>query len=506
MKKHEVIFVGMGLATMSAAARLHELGVKDIGIYTKGYGGTPYIAAINFILPENPYNDSVKQYEEDMMSAGYNINNRELVHDMTTNTMNGYELLKRWGINFAKNPDGSTKLRHLSGHTYPRSLCSTEDLIGVEFVKILEKKLKNVGINVYHDYECVQLLSDNDEIHGITVKDPKGNLENIYSNVVVAAWGGVGNLFGISTYPMDIKGNTLAMAKDAGAKLVDIEFIEYEPMVIMTPSGVLGEPCPTAMLGEGAHLLNIKNERFILRERPQGEAGAKKTFLNKEIWKEVRNGNGTEKGCVYVDLRHIDRNVLKAYPWLFERLLNNGVDPNNDLLEVGPMSHSYSGGILVDKNYQSNINGLFAIGEACGGVHGACRSAGNAASQAVLSGLLCGQAIMALNKVGDYIGKTYPINYIINKEIYDKYVPQAKEIAKKVIGIYREGSELLEGQKAIRDLLANEEVKKDTETHQILESILLIINAALLREESRGTHMRIDFPEESRDFEKEMIQ
>ena len=506
MKKHQVIFVGMGLATLSAAARLYELGITDIGIYTKGYGGTPYIAAINFVLPNNPYNDTIEQYAQDMIEAGYRINNNDLVHDMTSNTLNGYNLLKRWGIEFSKNSDESVKLRHLSGHKYPRSLCSTKDLIGVEFVKILEKRLIETGIEVYTNYECVKLLAQDNKIHGITVKNPQGKLENIYSNVVVAAWGGIGNLFGTSTYPQDIKGNTLAIAKEVGAKLVDLEFIEYEPMVIISPSGVKGEPCPTAMLGEGAYLLNNKKERFILKNRNQGEAGAPKTFLNKEIWKEIKNGNGTEKGAVWADLRHIDREILKSYPWLFERLMNNGIDPNRDLLEVAPMSHSFSGGIVVDRNYHSNIEGLFAIGEACGGTHGACRCAGNAASQGCLSGMLCGEAIKKLGLAINYNGKEIHVEYSTNKEIYDKYIPKAKKIAMETIGIYRNGDQLKKTKITIEEFLSEKEVTQDTETEQILKSILLIVNAALIREESRGTHMRVDFPEESIMFEKELIQ
>ena len=141
-KKHDVIIVGMGLASLATAARLSELGVKDIGIYTTAYGGTPYIAAINFVLPDNPYGDTIGQYNDDMIHAGYGINNRTLVRDMTASTMEGYNLLCRWGVEFAKNEDGTTKLRHLSGHTYPRSLCCTTELIGVEIVKKLVEGLE----------------------------------------------------------------------------------------------------------------------------------------------------------------------------------------------------------------------------------------------------------------------------------------------------------------------------------------------------------------------------
>lgn len=501
---HKVVIAGMGLAALASAARMYELGIRDIAIYTKGYGGSPVIAAINFVLPDNPYGDTIEKYAEDMFNAGYRIANRKLVNEMAENTMNGYDLLTRWGIEFAKNPDGTTKLRHVSGHTFPRSLCSTKELIGVEIVDKLIASLKEKGVKFYEGYECVKVLSDKNKVYGITVKDKNGNLENVYSEIVIAAWGGVGNLFGSSTYPMDIKGNTLSIAKEAGADLIDVEFLEYEPMVVAYPPGAVGEPCPTAMLGEGAHLLNSKGERFLLKVRPQGEAGSPKTLLNKQIWKEVNLGNGTEHGGVYVDLRHIDREVLKAYPWFFDRLMENGVDLNEQLLEVSPMAHSFSGGIKVDSNYESTVKGLYAIGEACGGIHGACRCAGNAASQAVLSGLLCGQVVAeaAANKTEEK--KEFSIEYNTDKEIYNKYVPQIKEIAVKALGIYRDGKLLEDAKKIIADILEKDELAKDTETLQIAESIYFMLKAASERKESRGTHMRLDYPEESKEFEKEI--
>lgn len=277
-------------------------------------------------------------------------------------------------------------------------------------------------------------------------------------------------------------------------------------MVVAYPKGAVGEPCPTAMLGEGGHLLNSKKERFMLKVRPQGEAGSPKTLLNKQIWKEINAGNGSEHGGVYVDLRHIDRKVLQAYPWFFNRLMSNGVDPNKDLIEVAPMAHSFSGGIKVDKNYESTVKGLYAVGEACGGIHGACRAAGNAASQATISGLLCGEAIA--EKVKDnfsYNLKEFPVDYKISKEIYNKYVPIFKEIAVKALGIYRKGEDLDSAKKKVEEILALPIVNEDTETLQIGKSIYYMLTAALNRKESRGTHMRLDYPKESSDFEKEIV-
>lgn len=492
--KHNVIIIGMGLAGLAAAARLRELGVTDIAVYATGLGGTPYIAAINFVLPGNPYGDTPETYCQDMLHAGYELGNKALVKEMTENTLNGYELLCRWGVEFAHNPDGTVKLRHVSGHTYPRSLCSTKRLIGEEIVEKLVPRLKEQGVIFQEGAECVGLLTKSGRVQGAAFRNPQGEVYEAYAPVVVAAWGGVGHLFGVSTYPGDIRGNTLAIAHDAGAKLVDVEFLEYEPMVVMDPPGAVGEPCPTAMLGEGAYLLNSQGERFLLKVRPQGEGGSPKTLINREIWKQVDAGKGSPLGGVWVDLRHIDREVLKAYPWFFNRLMDNGCDPNKELVQVGPMAHSFSGGVKVGTDYQSTLPGFYAVGEACGGVHGACRSAGNAASQATLSGLLCAQAIAKANNA--HATEECAFAYASDPEAAKRILPQAEKLTVAAMGIYRRGSALHKTLNALENMLKDPDCAKDERARQSIESMALMVRAALNRRESRGTHMRLDYPEQ----------
>jgi aspartate oxidase len=501
--RHEVIIVGSGLSALATAARLYEQGIRDIAIYATAYGGTPYIAAINFVLEDNPYGDTPAQYAKDMMTAGYEINNSKIVNEMCAATKQGYELLKRWNVKFATEADGSLKRRHASGSTYPRSLCCTTRLIGEELIDTLTSGLKAKGVSITLSYECVSVLVKDNRVYGITVKDKSGALQNIYSGIVVAAWGGVGNLFGESTYPYDINGKTIAMAFETGAKLVDMEFLEYEPMVVISPDGAKGEPCPTAMLGEGAHLLNSKGERFIFKTRPQGEPGSPKSLINKAIWHEVEAGRGSPHDGAFVDLRHIPVTTLKAYPWFYNRLINAGVDPSKKFVEVGPMAHSYSGGILIDEGYRSTVGGLYAVGEAAGSLHGACRLAGNAASQATLSGLLCAQAIVE-DKEGVAV-KEFPIDYVVDGEIYNLYAPQLEALATKSLGIYRNGEALEKAQSTLKTMLAKDDIKKDTATTQKALSILIIVTAALNREESRGTHMRTDYPSQQEIFKREII-
>lgn len=503
-RHHRVAIAGSGLAALTTAARLHEEGVRDIAIYANGLGGTPYIAAINFVLPDNPYGDTPELYARDMLEAGYNIGNKELVEEMAANTVRGYELLCRWGITFAHNGDGSIKLRHVSGHTHPRSLCQTTNLIGAEIEKAMVPKLKAAGVAFHRRAQVLDLITRDGRVEGFVASEDGERPFNVYAPVVIAAWGGVGNLLGTSTYPSDIRGNTLGMAKRAGAALVDVEFIEFEPMVVMSPAGATGEPCPTAMLGEGGRLLNSDGDRFLLKVRPQGEAGAPKSLINNEIWKQVNAGKGNLHGGVWVDLRHIDIDILKAYPWFYGRLVHHGCDPKKELLEVGPMPHSFSGGIRVDRNYESDVPGLYAVGEACGGIHGACRCAGNAASQATLSGLLCAEGVLRTGELGRKTVEV-PVVHAQDSAVRERILPELQRIAARALGVYRNGPDLEEALTSTQDILDGPEAAKDDLTAQTALAIHLIAKAALNRRESRGTHNRLDYPEASPEFERAFV-
>lgn len=502
MHTHRVAIAGMGLAALTAAARLVELGETDIAVFADGFGGTPFIAAINFVLPDNPYGDTPEQYCQDMLHAGYDIGNPRLVREMTERTVDGYELLCRWGVAFARNEDGTLKRRHVSGHTYPRSLCQTTELIGLEIVKTMIPKLEQAGVRFYRGFQAVSLLASQGRIEGLLVRDREGNLTQVASPVVVAAWGGVGNLLGSSTYPDDIRGNTLGMAKLAGAEMIDMEFLEFEPLCVLTPPGAFGEPSPTAMLGEGGYLRNADGERFLLAVRPQGEGGASKSLINREAWKQVKAGKGGPNGGVFLDLRHIDRKVLQSYPWYFDRLMNAGLDPNEAQIEIGPMAHSFSGGIRVDSDYQSNVRGLYAVGEACGGLHGACRCAGNAASQAALSGMICAEAI-ARNGQADRKPEPPEPEYREDPDLRQQLLPQLHQLSAGALGIYRDGPELEAALEGTESILAR--CQGDTFTHQLALAIRMILQAALNRQESRGTHNRLDYPKTDPNFQKEFV-
>lgn len=491
----DVIIIGSGLAGSIAAARLLEESERiRIAMITSGSGGTPYIAALNAALPCNPWGDSPDQHAQDMFQAGHFINAPALVKRICREAPRGVEFLQKMGIEFAKK-NGEFLRRHTSGSTYPRSLCQISDLLGKQILRKLQHRLHDKGMVIFNKAICNRLLVREGEVYGVSFTPfPGGACQNLYAADVIAAWGGIGNLFPESTYPPDIDGRSLAMAFEAGVSLIDLEFLEFEPLVTVWPEGARGEPCPTAMLGEGAYLLNRNLERFILKVRPQGEAGSPKTLLNQAIWQELAAEQGSPHGGIFVDLRHIPLEILKAYPWFYNRIANAGLDLKKDLLEVRPIAHSHSGGVAVAADYQTNVNGLFAIGEAAGGIHGACRLGGNAATQALVSGFLGAEGVLAKGFKRSIGFPPEPASFLRDIKIYDQVVPEVKKVVGQVLGPQRDRASLEMGKMKLEILSASHETRRDSLASQIILSALLMVQSGLLRKESRGCHYRSDYP------------
>ncbi|GHU02955.1 L-aspartate oxidase [Betaproteobacteria bacterium] len=464
--------------------------MKNIAIVGRGHGGSPEIAALNAAMPGSPYNDSPESYVDDMVKAGYGISDRNLLLPMCEILPEAIAFLEEIGITFAKE-NGFYKLRQTSGCRCPRSLCDTGRILGKQMLPMLMDYLEDSVTFV--DGKAVRLLTKNGRIAGAVALSPQNTLQTIAAPVAVAAWGGVGDLYPHSTYAQDVDGSGLAAAFEAGLSLVDIEFLEYEPLVTLFPQNCLGEMCPTAMLGEGAYLLNTKGERFLLAKRPEGEAGAAKTLINKAIAEERAAGRTTERGGVFADMRYISLETLKAYPWFYNRMLQRGFDVKTDLLEIGPAAHSHSGGIVVTSDCGTELEGLYAVGEASGGYHGACRMGGNAASQTVGTGYICAEHIAARSMPAvsrpDAI-PDIPVDPPVRRKIR-MAVHQALDTGMNLV---RTASSLRRCLETLAEL--ESEAAGDVLAASRITGATLMCHAALAREESRGTHTRGDFPEQ----------
>lgn len=479
-----VLIIGAGAAGLTCASRLISQGEKDILIYAKSYGASPEIAGINFLTEDTEAER--KLYFDDMMRVGYYVNDASLVENMVNNSHATLNFLLDLGVGFTKEENGEFKKRHLSGHSTPRTLCNTEEFIGVTIMREEKQYIKEKGVELNTGFECIHIKEDSEGRYAYFKK--KNQIIEVKADFIVLAWGGIGELLGESTYPKDVYGNTLGIGSELGLEFVDLEFLEYEPMVMLYPEKTKGEPCPTAMLGEGGYLVNKSGHRFLLDEL-ETEAGAPKSIINRLIQREIDRGNGSEFNGIWADLRHIDTKVLKGYPWFYDKLMANGVDPNKELLNVGPMKHSLSGGIRVDKNYKAR-NGIYAIGEAAGGVHGACRCAGNGGAQSVVSGFIAANVILDDILVDEAAsGISDDFEYKVDLETYKRIKKSLIDIGDEKYGYVKELGGMEEALKYLNGLLETEELNKDTKSIQAVKSAIMVLEAALARDESIGTYV-----------------
>ena len=487
----DVLVVGSGLSGLVAACRLVELGVKGVAVAASAAGATPVIAALNASIQPNRWGDTPDQHRLDTLAIGCSVNDAALVKRMCDDAHRCVRLIEGWGVEFAR-VDGDYHRRHASGSTYPRSLCRTSEIVGVQIYRELRKWLEDHGVELVSNATCTDVLCDDNGVTGARLL-VDGVPRVVVAPVVIAAWGGAGSLLPNSTYPWDVDGRGISMLARAGVELRDLEFVEFEPMVTLSPAGAKGEPCPTAMLGEGAYLLNSKGERFMLKLRPEGEAGSPKTLINRAIWEQLAAGNSSPNGGAFVDLRHIPLKILEGYPWFYNRLIKAGHDPKTELLEVGPAPHSHSGGAVVDSGYAARVDGLYAVGEASGGVHGACRLAGNAATQALVSGILAAEAIGARS-----LRKAEAPR--VTREL--RLDPDARKSGHGLLqdtlgaslGSVRTETRLKSGLERIEEMLEGGQADQDDLFRQEIEAARLIIVSALARKESRGSHVRGDYP------------
>lgn len=521
-KDYNVIIVGLGLAATAAAARMTEMGITKIAMFGAGKGASCNAMALNLCTDDNPYEDSPEVFANDVLNVGRHIQDTQLVAEMTAHSQEVYELFVRWGADFVKNEDGSLHRRQTCGSSKPRTIhYIAKKSIGAQIIESASQKLADSGVEIFRGYKMVRLLYGEGRIIGVTMKDPDGVNRDYYAPVVMAAWGGVGRMLdGTSDGHDDLEGSPVGMAWKLGAKVVDMEFLEFEPTWFLGPGNIRGA-IVTSMLADdqpdhGIAIRNSAGERFLFNVRPEGEAGVPKAVLNRENMLQVNKGLGSPNGGVFADFTGLDHSVYVKYGTeennLYTRMLAQGLDLKTTWVEIGPKPHSHSGGLVIDRKYRTTLPGLYAAGEAVGGCQGADRAGGMGGGQASLTGFICGES-MAEDILEAIRQGTFPEELPENTNplrecagIYAKYIPQAQAIANPVMQPMRNGKDLTAAIEKLDQMLSLEEVHSDDVTHATLTSMRLMLNGALLREESRGVHNRVEFPEERPEFAHGIIQ
>jgi succinate dehydrogenase/fumarate reductase flavoprotein subunit len=511
----DVLVLGGGLAGHRAAVAAREQGASVTMAYF-ARGASPYIIGCNAPIGHADARDKPEIFFDDMVRGGYGLNDRRLVQVMSTGAIDAQRELSALGVPFPVEDNRITQ-RHLSGNTYPRSLFIPEGT-GKIVLEVLSAHAEKIGVRIVSGLKTVDFLNDGGEIAGALLWDRhERKFMAITARAVVLAMGGIGRIYSDSTYPADVGSDSYGLALKHGARLIDMEFVQFEPVVTVWPEGCRGMEMPTAMLGDGAHLRNADGERFIFRYNPEhGEKQIEKARMALCIQTEIDEGRGLPDGTVLFDATVLPPERLESYKTHVRRLRNAGVDPLTTPPHVRPAAHSQMGGVLIDDTGWTGVPGLYAGGESAGGVHGASRLAGNGCADTLVFGALAGRgAAKGMLPARDRDWNTIIENSVRAIRADDGHkgaarAPALKDNVRDIMlrsaGLWRNEEGLMQGRDRLRELariaatdLATDGIEQAIEARELghmLSTALMIVEASLMRTESRGAHQRRDFPKQ----------
>ena len=528
--EHDVLVIGAGGAGLRAAIEALAQGVS-VGVVSKSLLGKAHTVMAEGGIAAAMCNvdsaDGWKPHFRDTMRGGKMLNSWRMAQLHAQEAPERVRELEHWGAVFDRTADGNILQRAFGGHTYKR-LCHVGDRTGLEMIRTLQDRGVQLGFDVYMECTIVRLLTDGEKCVGaIGYWREQGRFVVFKAKSVVMATGGIGKAWPITSNSWEYTGDGMALAYEAGAELMDLEFVQFHPTGMVWPPGVQGILVTEAVRGEGGILRNKLGERFMEKYDPKRMELSTRDVVARSIYTEVKEGRGTEHGGAYLDISHKPAEyVKKKLPSMYHQFKELAdVDITKGPMEVGPTCHYVMGGIRVEaETAQSTLPGLFAAGEAAAGLHGANRLGGNSLSDLLVFGRRAGLAaakhakevpapnidpaqIDAAEKyaLAPFQQKNGESPYAIHRDL--------QTTMQSLVGIFRAREDV---QKALVELGSLNERWTHTSVEGSrmfnpgwhlaldLKSMLTISEAvarsALVREESRGAHSRIDFPQLSADW------
>jgi len=509
----DCIIIGSGIAGLSTAIRLSNYNIKVLTKSSPSTSTTWYAQGGIAAAVKKP--DWWKKHFTDTITAGQGLSDKKAVEILARNAPAMIEKLIEIGTKFDIT-EGEVSLTTEGGHSHARVLHAGGDATGEEIEKKLvsfTRSLEQVAFNP--DYFVLDVLTSDSRCLGVMGVDlKKGRIEIHPSSNVLIATGGIGQIFELSTNPSISTGDGIAQAFRAGAEIMDLEFVQFHPTVFKTRDSaqfLISE----ALRGEGAYLRDCRGKRFMIGRHHQKEL-APRDIVVKEM---IRTMDKSKCNFVYLDATHISKSHLKIrFPNIIAKLKENGFNLHKDLIKVSPAEHYLNGGIKTDYNGRTSIEGLYSCGEtAATGAHGANRLASNSLMEGLIYGWRIYQDITIKLRTPSAKRKKEiikGINGIIkkSKEYGEKKVTATtslnvntltlslRSIMSSKVGILRDRPGLKEAKEFVDFHIANSGLydcmnKDILEFANMLAVAGLIIKAATIREESRGTHLRSDFPD-----------
>jgi L-aspartate oxidase len=507
--EYDYIIVGAGLAGLYAAwqASKHSkvaLITKSTIDISNSYWAQGGIAAA---IAEG---DSVKNHYEDTISAGRGLCSKEAVEILVNEGKERVEELIELGMPFDIDETGKISLGLEGGHSHRRVLHSGGDATGKELVNFVKKLINyNPNITLYENSFVYKLISSHKTCFGICVYDiMKRKTIYLLAGCTIIASGGGSAIYLRTTNPKTATGEMVSIAYNIGAEVESMEFIQFHPTAFYSPKGdtfLISE----AVRGEGAYLINYNGERFLLDKDAKTELSLR-DVVTENIFNEL---NKTGRSNVFLDLRHLNSKKIKTrFSNIYSEALKFGVDITKDLIPVAPAAHYMIGGLKTGLSGETNVNGLYAIGEvASTGVHGANRLASNSLLECLVFAKRAiekskNESIMSYNFTEGF--KEYLIDQK-NEFLFNSEREVITSLLWENAGIVRNKTKLTSALKCIEILKQKYSIFEDEHYINCILNMVnlagLIIESALIREETRGCHLREDFPDENPQMNSRII-
>lgn len=479
----DIIVIGSGIAGLSTAL---AAAPKRVALITRGAlacdGASRW--AQGGIAAALAAGDSAAAHARDTLTAGNGLNDVAAVEVLTRGAAGAIDWLSACGVGFDRSGD-CYSLGREAAHSQARIVHASGDATGAVVMQALALAAGAAAHVHCFEHHCANaLLSDGARIAGVAAQGPQGVLA-LTADAVVLATGGIGALYRYTTNPDTADASGLALALDAGAAVSDMEFVQFHPTALRTRDERGGQlPLLTeALRGAGAVLVNSAGRRFMPAVARDAEL-APRDVVARAVWAELERGQR-----VWLDAtRAVGADFPQRFPTVFASCASEGLDPRREAIPVVPAQHYHMGGVRVDAQARSSLEGLYAVGEvACSGVHGANRLASNSLLEGLVFGRALGQRLAALPRRRE----ASPIDVGASETagIAPAFDAAIRELLWRHVGLVRDAPGLQHAQQSLQSLRASAQTRAERQRLAVAGQIAA---AALHRRDSIGAHFRRD--------------
>ncbi|KDA04989.1 succinate dehydrogenase [Microbacterium sp. CH12i] len=521
-----VLVIGTGGSGLRAAIEVAERGVDVLAVGKRPLQDAHTALAaggINAALGTMDAEDTWQQHAADTIKESYLLANPHTVEVVAQGAERGIRDLERWGMDFAREEDGRISQRFFGAHTFRRTAFAG-DYTGLEIQRTLVRQAQKLNVPILdHVYITRILVRDNVVFGAYGFDQNDGTRYLIHADAVILAAGGHTRIWRRTSSRRDENtGDAFRLAVDAGARLRDPELVQFHPSGIIEPENAAGTLISEAARGEGGILRNALGERFMEKYDPERMELSTRDRVALAAYTEIKEGRGTENGGVWLDVSHLPREtIMTRLPRVYQTMLElQMLDITVDPIEIAPTAHYSMGGVWVrPEDHSTDVDGLYAIGEASSGLHGANRLGGNSLIELLVYGRLVGQAAVTHAAGLDAQRRSPAAVAEARAEIDDLLAADGRENVRALqrairntmtehAGVVRSEEGLLAG---LAELDLIEERMQDVGIHPDIAGFQDLahafdlkgsaiaaratLEAALERRETRGCHNRSDFPE-----------